>query len=285
MTLNLSKSKEDEYTEVKHNENNYKYWREHRKDGKQPFLMVPSEILNYLKSIHTRAISLYLYYCSRAGNNTGKSWAAVETAAKELDISTKSVNNWNRELEELGLIARINEGKSSKTTYLLPISNYTYFEKNTDPATFIEKSHPKIDGELISVFHLFQWRKEDTEEFTKPYNVTALVFQRSYEIDDYEKRKFAITKAVFFEEEKYEKMSIDKKNEDFLKEEAYQFDTEKRPYALEIETFGIAVSSKINLKETKKENEVVDLINQLVEGLENENIKDLPKAEVLEDTN
>ena len=60
--LKLGKSKEEEHTQVKHYENNYRLWREHRKNLKQPFFMVPSEILDYLSSINSRAINLYLYY-------------------------------------------------------------------------------------------------------------------------------------------------------------------------------------------------------------------------------
>ena len=276
--LKLGKPKEKEYTQTKHYESNYKFWREHRKSLNQPFFMVPSEILWYLSSINSRAINLYLYYCYRAGNETGKSWPAVETAAADLNISTKSVNNWNNELEKLGLIARINEGKSSKTTYLLPISDYCYFEKALTPEKFIEFSKEEIDGKLVCIFHLFQWRREESEEYTKPYNITCLVFQRSYTPEETNnKKKFTITKAVLFEEEEYQNMKINRASEDFSNNHpVYLFDTKKRVYAVEIPTKGIAVTSRINLK---KDDEAMDLIRQLVQGLENDTLDDLAKAE------
>ena len=281
--LKLGKSKEEEHTQVKHYENNYRLWREHRKNLKQPFFMVPSEILDYLSSINSRAINLYLYYCYRANNNTGKSWPAVETAAKELNISTKSVNNWNNELEKLGLIARVSEGKSSKTTYLLPISDYCYFEENITPEKFLKFVEEEIDGKLISIFHLFQWRKEEADDYTTPYNITALVFQRNYEPDgtSNNKKKFVVTKAVLFEEDEYKNMRVNKTNEDFSSDHhGYLFNSTERSYAKETPIIGVAVTSRINLKEIKKTNEVIDLIQQLVLGFENDTLENLPKAEL-----
>lgn len=282
--LKLGKSKKEKYTKTKHYENNYKYWREHRKSLKQPFFMVPSEILHYLSSINSKAVNLYLYYCYRAGNDTGKSWASVERSADDLGISTKSVNNWNKELEALGLILRLNEGKSSKTTYLLPISDYCYLEEELTPETFIDFSNKKIDGELKAVLHLFQWRKEELTDFTKPYNVTCLIFQRSYETEGLgeDKKNFVITKAVFFEEDEYKEMSINKNNEDFSNDQqGFIFEIEKRSYAEAVETKGIALTSKIDLKGMKKSNEVIDLIQQLVKGLEDGTLGNLPEAEVV----
>lgn len=281
--LNLSKSKVEEYSKAEHYENNYKFWRQYRKNINQPFFMVPSEILEYVSSIRSRAISLYLYYSYRAGNSTGKSWPSVERAAKDLGISSKSVNNWNSELEGLGLIARINEGKSSKTTYLLPISDYYYFEKNATPEKFIKLSNAELDGELISVFHLFQWRKEESDEYTKPYNITCLIYQRSYEPNETSnnRKSFVVTKAVLFEEEEYKDMRINKTAEEFSSDHnAYSFETEKRTYGKNIPTLGIAVTSKINLKESKKTNEVLDLIQQLVQGFNKGTLENLPEVEV-----
>ncbi|MDK1727318.1 helix-turn-helix domain-containing protein, partial [Dellaglioa algida] len=168
LDLKLGQDFKEEYTNIKHNEDNYKFWREHRKNWNQTFFMVPSEILSYVSAIKSKAMSLYLYYSFRARNDTGKSWASVERAAEDLSISTKSVNNWNKELQMLGLIARVSENKSSKTTYLLPISDFYYFEKSVSPETYIEYSNNEIDGDLIGVFHLFQWRKKEGKEYTKP---------------------------------------------------------------------------------------------------------------------
>lgn len=281
--LNLGKSKAEKYSIVEHYENSYKNWRQYRKNINEPFFMVPSEILEYVSSIKSRAISLYLYYSYRAGNSTGKSWPSVERAAEDLSISTKSVNNWNNELESLGLIARINEGKSSKSTYLLPVSDFYYFENNATPKQFVEYSTPEVDGKLLCIFHLFQWRKEDTDEYTKPYNVTCLIYQRSYEPDETNnnKKKFVVTKAILFEEEEYKDLQVNKTAEEFSSDHhAFLFETEKRKYALNTKVIGIAVTSKINLKETKKTNEVLDLIQQLVQGFETGVLEKLPTVEI-----
>lgn len=138
-----------------------------------------------------------------SNTGSGKSWPSIELISEELDISSKSVHNWNKELENLGLIARISEGKSSKTTYLLPVSDYYYFENDTNVEKFVEKSDQKIVGKLIGIFHLFQWRKGTAEDYTEPYNVTCLVFKRTYSPDETNSnvKQFEIVKAVFFEEE------------------------------------------------------------------------------------
>ena len=144
------------------------------------------------------------------------------------------------------MIGRISEGKSSKTTYLLPISDYFYFEKDIKVKTFVEKSTEKIDGKLIGIFHLFQWRKRETKDYSEPYNVTCLVFKRSYSADEtnINKKKFEIIKAVFFEEEKHKNIEINKTAEDFTKDQpAYIFETEER--FKDIPTKGIAVTSML----------------------------------------
>lgn len=285
INLKLGKIEEEDYTSADHYGKNYKHWREYRKNLNQPFLMVPSEILSYVSSIKSKAISLYLYYCSRANNSTGRSWPSIETTAQDLSISSKSVNNWNNELESLGLIARINDNQSSKTTYLLPISDYYYLEKKLTPEKFYIATHRKIDGELIGVIHLFQWRKSETQTFTEPYNVTCLFFQRRYEPNEtnMNKKKFNIIKAVLFEEEKYKDIRIDKTSDDFSAAcPMYVFDVANRPCFENIPTFGVAVATTINLKETKKQDDVLDLIQQLARGLENESLKNKPEAKVIE---
>lgn len=287
--LKLDQSKEGDFGNVDHNGKNYKYWREYRKNLNQPFLMVPSEVLSYVSYIRSKAISLYLYYCSRANNSTGKSWPSIETTAKDLRISSKSVNNWNNELEKLGLIARINDNKSSKTTYLLPVSDYYYLEKKLTPEWFCANINTKIDGELKGVIHLFQWRKGDSrnniESYTEPYNVTCLFFQRKYEAEEtnMDKKIFKITKIVLFEEEEYKNIRIDKSSDEFSAAcPMYVFDTTERSYAENIPKYGVAISTKINLKESKNQDEVLDLLQQLARGIEDESILNKPEATIIE---
>lgn len=286
INLNLDKSREEKYTAQQHFGRNYEYWREYRQNLKQPFAMVPSEIVNYTSEIKTKALSLYLYYCYMANNKTGKSWAAIETIAAQMDVSTKSINNWNSQLEELGLIYRVSEGRNSKTTYVLPVSSFVHYEKVATPEQVIEYSKKEVDGELIGVFHLFQWRKEEgTDQYVVPYNVTCLAFQRRYlsKENPTDPKEFVITKAVLFEEEEYKEIKIDQANENFSETtNAYLFETEERHYAVGIPTHGVAVTSKINLKETKRTPEVIDFVQQLVSALQNETLDQLPIAEIVE---
>lgn len=285
IALDLKKMDKENYTKKQHHESNYGNWRSFRSNLNKPFMMIPVEINGYASSVRSRALSLYMYYCYRAGNNTGSSWPAIETIAADLGVSPRSINNWNIELETLGLITRINEGRNSKTTYLLPISSYSYFENNISPEKILDLYNEKIDGKLVAIFHLFQWRKDKNKTvYNEPYNVTCIVFQRRHTPDETnnDKKEFVITKAIMFEEEEFKDKKLDKASEEFSEDnKVFIFETEARSYAINVEVDGIAVTNKINLKETKKSDEVIDFIEQLVEAKSEDLLKKIPTAELL----
>lgn len=286
-----------EYTKLDHYENNYKYWRNYRMDVNEGFIMVPKNIMYYLGSIRSKAVNLYLYYCYRANTETGKSWAAIDTMARELETSTKSITNWNNELESLGLIKRVAGNKSSKTTYLLPISDYYYFEKNLSLKDFLKISNLEIDGELISIFHLYQWRKNhENKKYEIPYHVIALNFKRTYTLDETKANAepFEVNKTVLFEIE--EDKILNKTSSDInQKSPLYKFDSQifkdldEQTYKKyenitnfrEIPKVGIAVTAGINLQAgDPKEN--IDYFKELIQGVQNKEHNNLPIAELLE---
>lgn len=263
--INLGLNKNVENNSQNHLENTYKHWREFRKGAKENYFIVPKELNEYLYHIHTRAINLYLYYCFRADNETGKSFPSVERAALDLKVSTRSINNWNDELERIGLITRISEGRSSKTTYLLPISNHYYYEKVLTPEEYIQNSSEEVDGKLKSVFHFNQWRKEskDSKDFNIPYNVTCLVYEKINKIEDV---TFKIMKAILFTEKEYNEFKINKEAKDFSND-VYKFETPINEKRFEVPIIGLAVTTSLNLKE-RNNMEVLEFIKDLNDSLE-----------------
>ena len=65
-----------------------------------------------------------MYYAFAAKNEDGGSWHSIETICKNLDVSDRSIVNWNNQLEELGLIYRAKGTRKSRSTYILPLTSY-----------------------------------------------------------------------------------------------------------------------------------------------------------------
>lgn len=88
------------------------------------FARVDSNFINFLPYLNDGAVKLYLYYAAAAKSDTGASWHSVDTISKKLDATERSIGNWNRQLENLGLIFRTSSGKRSKTTFVLPLTGF-----------------------------------------------------------------------------------------------------------------------------------------------------------------
>ncbi|KMY79336.1 hypothetical protein WZ78_10070 [Leuconostoc mesenteroides subsp. dextranicum] len=159
--------------------NNFEEWRKFSQIIKRNYIMIPVELRKYLPYIHTQAMNLYLLYFFMAKNVTGDSWPSIETISKELRVSTRSVNNWNEELDKISLITRVSESKNSKKTYLLPLSNFYYFENNKTIQDVLTESKQNFDGKLVYIIHVFQWRYDKaTKDYTNKGNIVFLVFKR-----------------------------------------------------------------------------------------------------------
>lgn len=125
---------------------------------------------NLLKELDGGALRLYIYFSLHANNSEGHSWHSIDTIANYFDVQTRTVDNWISILTEKGLIYRAKKSNKSYTTYLLPYSE-TLIELTPTRSfkdecqdlidDFIKniKSNNKIYGDIINVFHLFQWKK------------------------------------------------------------------------------------------------------------------------------
>ncbi len=267
LKLGLEKTRKDKVN----NKNSYEQWREFRKDTKENYIMIPTELKDYLPHIHTQAINLYLYYFFRARNNTGISWPSVDRVAKDLDVSARSINYWNDELENLGLIARISENRASKLTYLLPISNFYYLEKKESLQSLLENSNKKIDGEVICVLNFFQWRlNKESKDYSDKLNISYLVFKRTSKSKDGIDVK-DVYKIVGVEnsDEETKKIGISKKPDDF-KKDVYRIPDFELKKELEVPIISLAISTKLNLLGTKEKErkEILQLFEDIIENLD-----------------
>lgn len=162
--------------------NVYKNWREYRHLSKEGFAIVPNNLTKYLPFFETKALGLYMFYCFKANNETGESFYGTETIASELGKSTRTINQWNSYLEDFGLIKRINNNKSAKSTFILPISDHYIYVENTDLENAAEPEEGTNET-LKAIYHLFQWRKgekdsKNPDDYSKPFNALLFCFER-----------------------------------------------------------------------------------------------------------
>lgn len=76
---------------------------------------------NILKEISGSALKLYLFLGLHSGNFTGESWVSISTIANYFEKDQRTVSYWIKELEDLGLIERIQFSRTeSAHTFLKP---------------------------------------------------------------------------------------------------------------------------------------------------------------------
>lgn len=242
---------------------NYNQWKLNLESTKTPFFMLSKTFDEHLREITSGALKLYLYYGFHSKNETGISWHSIETISDYFGVSEKTINNWNKELIERGLIYRDSkDNRRNKTTYLLPLSMVIY-NISSIPGEFDD--FRKVNGEVVDAYHLFQWRKSDnvneSDNYNNPYNLFIIVLKNKH-------GKFTCIK---FTDDKY----LNEINEKSFYDEICTFDSD---YSIkELVPKGIAVNSKINLKRDK------DLYNLLIELVdENTDLSNYPKVELIQ---
>lgn len=266
------------------NSNNKKYgdsygqWRDYNKDAKNTFHILPSGIKKYLPYFDGKAMNLYLFYCLNSRNDTGESWYSTKKCAEELGVTVRSINNWNTILEKIGLIVRAANNHTTKSTFLLPLSNYVIKEDETAVADFVrsyqENDYKRItDGKLVSVINLFQWRKNnDTKGYDEPYNVLCLGFERTHYYEQADK-EFTVRKFVLLGENNIDQ-NIKFKSSEFTKS-AYRIDAGENIKTIfregnvtlnkDVVFANMAINSSINLKDEWKK-DVLELFDAICEN-------------------
>ncbi|MCI8331692.1 MAG: hypothetical protein HFE78_02565 [Clostridiales bacterium] len=125
------------------------------------FAKLDNNFAHYLPYLKDGAVKLFLHYAMAANNETGESWYGIQTSGNKIGATDRSINNWNNELEGMGLIYRMSTGKKSKSTFLLPLTG------------FAKKVSLENINRLLQTFNLFK-ANEYTRIFGEFQNVTKL---------------------------------------------------------------------------------------------------------------
>ncbi|WP_336883830.1 helix-turn-helix domain-containing protein [Priestia koreensis] len=171
--------------------NYYSSWREFNKgnsETKETFTMLFSSFKEkHLPTIEGGALKLYLFFCFSANNNNGESWYSIEKLAESLEVGTRTINKWIKILVERELIYRDQNNHRSLTTYLLPYSTTlmkvkTKIVYSRDSQEILNdvvnslRTQQAIFGELISVYHIFQWSTSKKRRKRTDQNIQWLLF-------------------------------------------------------------------------------------------------------------
>jgi DNA-binding MarR family transcriptional regulator len=99
----------------------YSVWRENNFVSKEGFFPIFKELKEYLPYLSPGAITLYLYFGLHSNNQTGECFHSLETISNYFDKSIRTISNWIKELEDIGLIVRLQlEMNAISHTYLRP---------------------------------------------------------------------------------------------------------------------------------------------------------------------
>lgn len=223
----------------------YSVWKDTKKktDG---YVMLANELEEYLKDLKKPSLNLYMFYAIHADNNNGESFYSLEQISRILKVSVKTVSNWNKELEEVGLIKRKQQYNRSARTFLLPLSDFVFFDKRQDKTDkfilditnegyiYEDKYEVRNSREIFTVekytksyitvrrtIYILQKKEEVTEELLWDYdedywydvNDSFGLYSKNLKFDfsvkDNYKRIFKVLTAVFKD---YESMADAKEN-------------------------------------------------------------------------
>lgn len=104
----------------------YQKWKEHALDDFGYFpIFQPFKESFLLRNLSGNALRLYIYLGLMSGNKTGETWVTIETMAKYFDKSKRSISGWIKELEEAGLIERMQlKPNGPSHTFLKPYGSH-----------------------------------------------------------------------------------------------------------------------------------------------------------------
>ncbi|MFC6163934.1 helix-turn-helix domain-containing protein [Lactiplantibacillus dongliensis] len=163
----------------------YAIWRKFSQEQVKGFFMLFSGFEDYLPFLSAGAIRLYLLYAIKSGNETGESWPSIQTMAEKLKTTERSINSWNSDLQDLGLIVRTHNKHKSSSTFLQPTSDYVWDVKQSsakgasveDLVAKVKKMAEFTNNSIVRILHLFQWRKGKDSKYSDPYNLLVIVLK------------------------------------------------------------------------------------------------------------
>ena len=114
----------------------FNQWTRYVKNNKTGYFMLSNALEDYLPFIKSAAMNLYIFYAIHAKNEEGCSYYSNETIARKLKVSVKTISNWNKVLQDVGLIVRTPNPNNSSTTYMLPLSDFEINMPSDSDPTF-----------------------------------------------------------------------------------------------------------------------------------------------------
>jgi hypothetical protein len=165
----------------------YKSWREQNKQSKSGFMALDNSFRDtHLSSLEPGPLRLYLYFSFAASNDYGFSWHGITKIAEFFETQTRTIDNWIKVLVDKDLIYREQKGNKSHTTYLIPFSNTVIThpaqrKREDDSQEVLDDLIKTIEeleflyGDIIKVFHLFQWTSRKGKPVTRDNSTQLLL--------------------------------------------------------------------------------------------------------------
>lgn len=166
--------------------NQHKIWKNSEKKSIKQYYLLFNGIDQYLPFVG-KAMVLYTLYCLYSKNETGESFHGVDSLKKDLMVSDRTINNWNRLLEDLGLIKRIDGYSKSTHTFILPTRDYIDQQRplswnDNDIFEFVDKlirNYQVLDFTECNIYHAFEWKNTNkNSENSVPYNTLIIAFSK-----------------------------------------------------------------------------------------------------------
>src|SRR5690625_977948 len=82
-------------------------WRDENFINKEGFFPLFSDFKYYLNQISPGAASLFIYIGLHSNNQTGECYHNIKRIAKYFGKSPRTISSWFKELEDIGLVKRI----------------------------------------------------------------------------------------------------------------------------------------------------------------------------------
>jgi DNA-binding transcriptional ArsR family regulator len=97
------------------------HWRDQNFINKVGFFPVFSDFKSYLPKLSGGAVSLFIYIGLHSNNQTGECYHDLDRIARYFNKSKRTIGSWFKELEEHGLIVRMQlEPNKVSHTFIRP---------------------------------------------------------------------------------------------------------------------------------------------------------------------
>lgn len=254
--------------------NYYSSWRTANKTSNASFTLLYSSFKErHLSTLEAGPLRLYLYFSFSADNTTGHSWHSIQKIANFFNTQTRTIDNWIKVLVDADLIHRERVDKVTNTTFIIPYgdtwmnlapSNSKIFkednQKLVNNLVEVVSKRKEVYGEIIRVYHLFQWKV--TKKETLPKHFLLIITQR----------KNGVCISHTYEFGRMSEYSISELEIENIATFSSKFQYNNKPIQ------GIAIDNDSPIQLNNKSKDVSDIFDELKEADEND-LKDHPEVD------